>query len=84
MKFHSDTPDLDVLTEKGQQSIKDERLCAQLFEANCPGYKYVSTPKDKPADIDALIMHGADIMQEATAGDYDHLLCTVMRWVNVA
>ena len=26
----------------------------------------------------------AEFMQEATAGDYDHLLCTVMRWVNVA
>lgn len=31
--------------------------------------------------------HGPAVLQEftdeATSGDYDHLLCTAMRWVNV-
>jgi hypothetical protein len=31
----------------------------------------------------AMLGHGGAFMTEATAADYDHLLATAMRWVDV-
>ena len=49
---------LDVLSPKGQQSVRDEGVAAALFEARYPAYRYVETPKGMPAAVDAILMRG--------------------------
>lgn len=34
-----------------------EREAIVLFEESFPGYKFIETPKDLPADIDGLVIH---------------------------
>lgn len=48
---------LDVLSPKGQQSVRDESAAAALFEARYPAYRYVETPKHMPAAVDAILLH---------------------------
>lgn len=45
---------MDILTPKGQQSLADERKVAAWVERKF-GVRYLETPKDKPAFVDALI-----------------------------
>ena len=52
---------LDILTPKGQKTLADEMKCKSLFEATNPGRLYIATPKDMPADVDAVILRGASI-----------------------
>ena len=44
---------LDINTERGQKSLKDERYLAEWFEDRF-GFEWVETPKDQPAAVDAL------------------------------
>ena len=48
---------MDILTARGQQTLHQEREAIRLFEDNFPGYTFVETPKDRPADIDGLIQY---------------------------
>lgn len=48
---------MDILTAKGKVTRLQEREAITLFEENFMGYTFVETPKDRPADIDGLIMH---------------------------
>jgi len=47
---------MDILTERGQQSLADEQKARDIFLSNYPAYQYVQTQKDQPADIDALLV----------------------------
>jgi len=46
---------LDINTPKGQQTLLDEQEAKKLFLAEFSDFQYVETPKDKPADIDAIL-----------------------------
>jgi hypothetical protein len=54
---------LDVLTPKGQQSVRDEQAAVALFTGRFPQYAYCETPKDLSADVDALLMIGGTLRQ---------------------
>ena len=45
---------MDILTEKGQVSLSDEQYAARWMEKKF-SLKYIQTPKDSPAVIDAII-----------------------------
>lgn len=49
---------MDILTPRGQQTLEDEMQAAKLWESFNPKYKYISTPKDEAAYIDAVITDG--------------------------
>jgi hypothetical protein len=51
---------LDVLTERGRQTLYDEMRMSASLES-IYGYRYISTPKDQPAVSDALILDGNQI-----------------------
>lgn len=55
---------LDVLTARGRETLEQEQRAAELFAARYPGSQYVSTPKDRPAAVDALILR-AGVMRAA-------------------
>jgi hypothetical protein len=52
---------MDVLTERGQQSVADEQKARAIFLSHYPSYQYIETQKDQPADIDALLVRGGVI-----------------------
>ena len=54
---------LDVLSPKGQQSVRDEQAAVALFVGRFPQYAYAETPKHLPADVDALLMTGGALRQ---------------------
>ena len=54
---------LDVLTPKGQQSVRDEQAAVALFTARFPQYSYLETPKQMAADVDALLVTGGHLRQ---------------------
>lgn len=41
---------------RGQESLRHEVRAAELLMSRWPRYQYVSTPKDQPADIDAVLV----------------------------
>jgi|APGre2960657373_1045057.scaffolds.fasta_scaffold34117_5 hypothetical protein len=47
---------MDILTERGQQSLADEQQAQNIFTSNYPRYQYAQTPKEKPADVDAFLI----------------------------
>jgi hypothetical protein len=47
---------MDILTTKGQQTVADESDAYAIWERNFSEYKVISTPKDKPAVIDAVLL----------------------------
>ena len=51
---------LDIFTERGQRSLRDETRMSTSLEL-IYGYRYISTPKDQPAVSDALILSGNQI-----------------------
>jgi len=53
---------MDILTKKGEQTVKDEYIAYQLFQSNYPHYNIVSTPKDKPSDFDGLLIRDKRIV----------------------
>ena len=46
---------MDILTTKGQATLKDEQRAADIFKKHFPTYQYLETPKDMPAVVDALL-----------------------------
>lgn len=46
---------MDILTPKGQETLKQERRALDLFSASYGAFSFVETPKDKPADLDGFI-----------------------------
>ena len=48
---------LDINTEKGQETLEQERKMAALWEAET-GWKYVNTPKSGASAVDALLLDG--------------------------
>jgi len=46
---------MDILTPKGQQTLRDELVAAEIFQL-ATGCLYVTTPKDMPAKVDAVII----------------------------
>lgn len=47
---------MDILTPLGQQTLADEQVAGAIWERNFPKYKYIQTPKDQPAVVDALLI----------------------------
>jgi hypothetical protein len=45
---------VDILTEKGRVSLNDEQTLAKWLEKNF-SLKYIQTPKDTPALVDAIV-----------------------------
>jgi hypothetical protein len=45
---------LDIATERGQVSLADEQFVAQWFNSK-PGHRYLQTPKNAPAKVDAVL-----------------------------
>jgi hypothetical protein len=62
---------MDILTEAGQQTLKDEQRAADLFCARYPQYKYVQTPKHMPAYVDALLIDAGLAAAVETKCRYD-------------
>ena len=52
---------LDISTARGQISLADEQHVADWFNAK-PGMKYIQTPKDKPAKVDAILTRHGEIV----------------------
>lgn len=46
---------MDILTPKGQETLAQERDAINLFLQSFPGFEFIETPKDTPADIDGII-----------------------------
>lgn len=46
---------MDILTPKGQETLAQERAAISLFLQSFPGFEFIETPKDTPADIDGII-----------------------------
>lgn len=49
---------LDVNTDRGRETLREEENACSLFERRYDGYKYFNTPKTTAADIDAVICKG--------------------------
>jgi hypothetical protein len=47
---------MDILTPRGQQTVADESDAYAIWEKNFPDFKVISTPKNQPAVIDALLL----------------------------
>jgi hypothetical protein len=52
---------MDILSAKGQTTLPDEQRAKEIFLLNYPRYRYVETPKDRPADVDAFLVLDNDI-----------------------
>ena len=52
---------LDINTARGQVSLADEQHVADWFNGK-PGFKYIQTPKDKPAKVDAILTRHNEII----------------------
>jgi hypothetical protein len=52
---------MDILTPRGQQTQADERAAAGIFE-RASGCRYVETPKDRPAKVDAVVMSASTLV----------------------
>lgn len=53
---------MDILTEKGQESLKQERDAVNLFRRVKPSFDFIETPKDKPASLDGFIYRGTELI----------------------
>lgn len=47
---------LDILTERGQQTVRDEQRAVDIWLRHFPERRYIETAKNKPAVIDALLI----------------------------
>jgi len=67
---------LDISTPRGQQTLRDEQIAAQILTENHTRFTYVATPKDGPATVDALLVRdGVEIVGVAeTKCRYDMTL----------
>lgn len=53
---------MDILTPKGQETLRQERKAIALFLEHFPGFEFFETPKDTPADIDGIITRGTTLI----------------------
>jgi hypothetical protein len=51
---------LDVNTQRGQQTLMDERAAVAIFHSNYPKTRYCDTPKHDVGDIDGVIINTDD------------------------
>lgn len=54
---------LDILTPKGQQTVRDEDRAAALWESNNPGFRYCRTPKDSACSVDAILVDRQGVLK---------------------
>jgi hypothetical protein len=54
---------LDIATPRGQRTLADEQIVAAWLESR--GTKYIQTPKDKPAKVDAILVRDGAIFAVA-------------------
>lgn len=52
---------MDILTTKGQATLRDEQRAHQIFTTVYPEYSYIQTPKDSPSDADAFLVKDGTI-----------------------
>jgi len=53
---------MDILTPKGQMTVKQEKAAIRIFLERYRDFSYVETPKDQPADIDGFICKGTTMV----------------------
>lgn len=53
---------LDINTPRGQETASQEVQAAEIFERSFPGVSYIHTPKQKPADYDAVLVKNGAIV----------------------
>jgi hypothetical protein len=46
---------MDILTEKGQKTLIDEKVAIEIFLKNVSGYGIIETNKSKPSDFDFIL-----------------------------
>ena len=47
---------MDILTEKGQETKRQEDEAVALWHTMYPNLRYIETPKERPASVDGLIV----------------------------
>lgn len=52
---------MDIKTQRGQQTLLDEQKAAGLFCESYPQFLYCETPKDQPANVDAVLVANNEI-----------------------
>lgn len=53
---------MDILTPKGLETLAQEKEAISLFLQSFPGFEFIETPKDTPADIDGFITRDGTII----------------------
>ncbi len=53
---------MDILTPKGLETLAQEREAISLFLQSFPGFEFIETPKDTPADIDGFVTRDGTII----------------------
>ena len=53
---------MDIKTERGQQTLLDEYQAAHILEHWFPTHRYIVTPKDLPAKVDAVIVKDGEVV----------------------
>lgn len=55
---------LDIMTPKGQETLRQEKVCAAIFEhyAAAWGLSYIRTKKDMPCRFDAYLVRDGEIV----------------------
>jgi hypothetical protein len=52
---------LDINTPRGQKTLLDEQEAKKLFLTEYPDFQYVETPKERPADVDAILIVSGEV-----------------------
>ena len=52
---------MDILTPKGQKTVREEDEAVALFESKYHEYMYARTPKDRPCPVDAVITNATGV-----------------------
>jgi hypothetical protein len=53
---------MDILTERGRETVKQEREAVAIWSSWFPSISYVHTPKDRPVPIDAMLVKNGAII----------------------
>ena len=53
---------MDILTQKGQLTLPDEQRAIEIFNHHYSGFKYIETPKNKPAVVDAFLIKDKELL----------------------
>lgn len=51
---------MDILSERGQQTLQDEQEAVEIWHRHFPELRYMETPKDQPAIVDAVIANSSN------------------------